>query len=514
MTDEPRPDSAEAQGSATVTDPVPEAPVEEKVEEKAEEPKKLHQDVEMRDIGPCKKYIKVTVDRADIDSSLHEKFSELVADANVAGFRPGKAPRKIVERRYRKEVGEQVKAEVLYKSLEQLADDHDIAPLSPPKLDPSKIELPEQGPFVYEFEVEVRPEFDLPDYKGLKLRRPVRTFTDEDIAVEERRLLAQHGQIVPKPEGNAQIGDYLITDLAIRDGDHVLSTYKELQILIEPRLVLKDALAEHFGDQVKGANAGDTRVVELTVSQAAADPALRGRKVQATFEVKEVKALRLPELTPEFLGTYGVQTPEQLHERIRVVLQRRLEYLQQRAAREQVLGQIAAASTWDLPEELVARQARQTLGRRVMEMRSNGISEEEIRGQLRILEQDALRTTVSALKEHFVLQKIAEVEKVNIDEDDITDEIDRIAYLNNESPRRIRARLEKEELMEALAAELIERKALDLVLANAEYEETPLGQDVLQAAAVSTVEEQVVPGKMHDPTAAPTEAASPQTPPG
>src|SRR5690349_1731849 len=113
MTDEPRTDQPATEDAATATAP-PEG------EEK--KPQKLHQNVEMRDVGPCKKHIKVTVERGDIDARLGEKFSELVADANVAGFRPGKAPRKIIERRFQKDVGHQVKTEVLLASLEQLAE--------------------------------------------------------------------------------------------------------------------------------------------------------------------------------------------------------------------------------------------------------------------------------------------------------------------------------------------------------------------------------------------------------
>ena len=92
-----------------------------------EEQKKLNQTVEIKDVGPCKKQIKVSIARDDIDERLDEKYSELIVDANVAGFRPGKAPRKLVERRFQKKVSDQVKTEMLLASLEQLAEDHDIA---------------------------------------------------------------------------------------------------------------------------------------------------------------------------------------------------------------------------------------------------------------------------------------------------------------------------------------------------------------------------------------------------
>jgi len=133
------------------------------------EPEKLVQSVEMQDIGPCKKHIKVTVDRKNVDELLDGKYKELMTDAQVPGFRPGKAPREIVIRKYHKDVTSQVKGQLLMASLEQLADENDVAPLSAPNIDYEKLDIPKEGPFVYEFDVEVRPQFDLPDYKGLKI---------------------------------------------------------------------------------------------------------------------------------------------------------------------------------------------------------------------------------------------------------------------------------------------------------------------------------------------------------
>ena len=470
--------------------------------------KKLTQTVDIRDVGPCKKHIKVTVAREDIDGRLGEKYSELVADANVAGFRPGKAPRKLVERRFQKEVGDQVKTEVLLASLEQLAEDHDVAPLSAPNIDPAQIELPQDGPFVYEFEVEVRPQFDLPNYKGLKLKRPVHTFTPQEVEEEEKRLLGPYSQVVPKPEGHVQNGDVVIADVTTRYGDHVLSTMKETQFRVQKQLAFKDGVAKKFGQQLAGAKAGDTRVVDISLSDAVADPALRGKTVKATFEIKDVKMLRYPELTHEFLHTFGVHTPEQLRELVGVVLERRLTNSQRQMARDQVIAQIAAAATWQLPEDLLRRQARKALQRRVMEMQADGISEEEINGRVRMLQHDILESTRLSLKEHFVLQKIAEVEKIDVDEDDLNDEIDRLAENMGETPRRIRARLEKEDMLDALAAEMIERKALDLILESAEYEDVPLNQEQ-RAPMVETSEAQAVPGELQQPDAPPQESETP-----
>jgi trigger factor len=489
MADETKTGSSETPETATAT------------AEGAEKPAKLSQAVEMKDIGPCKKHIKVTVERDAIDKRLDEKYSELVSDANVAGFRPGKAPRKIIEKRFHKDVVDQVKAEIMMQSLEQLGEENDVAPLSPPNIDPTKIDLPEQGPLVYEFEVEVRPTFDLPDYKGLNLKRPIHTFTEAEIEEQEHRIVAPHGQVVPKPEGDAKIGDYLVADVVFKDDDQTISELKETTLRVEKILAFNDGFIRNFADQVKGAKAGQTKTAEVNLLKSSARPELADKKVKAEVQVKEVKTVRLPELTHELMHEFGVHSPEQLRERIRVALDRRLEYQQRQSARQQVLQHIAAAASWDLPQDLLARQARAALGRRVMEMRAGGMSDEEIQGRLRVMQQDVLNSTALALKEHFVLQKIAETEKIDVSEDDINDEIERIAYENNESPRRIRARLEKEDLLESLAIELIERKVLDLIFESAQYEDEQIDNPVDNSYA--TVEAQIVPGQMTDITAPP-----------
>ena len=170
-------------------------------------------------------------------------------------------------------------------------------------------------------------------------------------------------------------------------------------------------------------------------------------------------------------------------------------------ARSQILDKLANKAEWQLPQDLLQRQARKTLARRVMEMREAGISEDEIKARQRLLERDVLSSTASALKEHFVLQKVAEQEKIEIEQYEIDQEIERIADQYGETPRRIRAQFEREDLLETLAAQLIERKALNLILESAHYEEVAIGKE----GGMATVEAQAVPGEMKDPTAAPPE---------
>ena len=357
MTDETRSEEQATEGATAVANPAEEpAAAASPPEEPA--PKKLRQDVDIEEVGPCKKHIKVSVNRDDINERMGEHFSKLVHESNVTGFRPGKAPRRLIEKRFHKEVSDQVKNEVLMASLEQLGTDNDIAPLTAPDIDPAKIEIPLNGPMVYEFAVEVRPSFELPPYRGLRLKRPVKTFTDEDVALARRNLLASRGQIVPKENGVAELGDILIAEITIRDGARVTSVVKEAAVQVEKQLAFKDALIKDFADKIKGVKAGDKRTFDVELSSSAAS-GMAGKVLQADFDVKDVKTIRLPELTPDFLQeNFNVATPGRLDEAIRVALERQLVHQQRRSARAQVISQIAEASKWELPPELLMRQAQ------------------------------------------------------------------------------------------------------------------------------------------------------------
>ncbi len=128
-------------------------------------------------------------------------------------------------------------------SLEQLADDQQISPLSPPELDPYAIAIPKEGPFIYEFDIEVRPEFDLPDYKGLKLRRPTHTFTAAEVEAEQKRLLEPYGQLVPKEPPVVAPNDYITADVVISFNGKEINKLSEVRVKVDKQLALSDGVA-------------------------------------------------------------------------------------------------------------------------------------------------------------------------------------------------------------------------------------------------------------------------------
>jgi trigger factor len=450
-----------------------------------EETKPLQLDVQVTSPSACERHVTVTISRADIERYLDDAFGEMMPTAAVPGFRIGRAPRKVVENRFRDEVTEQVKSALLLDSLEQISKEERFTAISEPDFDLEAVEVPKEGPMTFEFTIEVRPEFELPKWRGLKLNRLVRDFTDADINEQLDQMLARYGQLVPH-DGTASEGDYVSVSItSIANGRQVARENEEV-IRIRPTLSFRDARLDGFGKLMDGVKAGDRRTAEVTLTKDAPNADLRGQKVSLEFDVLEVKKLKLPELTDEFLQEIGnFESEEKLRDAIRMNLQRQLEYQQQRNSRTQISALLTKSADWELPPGLLQRQSARELERAVMELRRSGFSEAEIRARENQLRQNSAAATATALKEHFILERVAEEEKIDVDEGDYETEILLIAAQSGESPRRVRAQLEKRGLMDVLRNQIIERKVLELVQSEAKFKDEPYEPQKIETEAIS-----------------------------
>ncbi|MBI2825554.1 MAG: trigger factor [Planctomycetia bacterium] len=472
------------------------------VDESQETPQKLNLTVDIAQKSACQRHLTVTVAREDIDRYFDKSFSDLMGKAEVPGFRAGRAPRKLVESRFRKDIADQVKLSLLMDSMSQVSEDQKLSPISEPEFDPVAVKIPDEGPMTFEFDIEVRPEFDLPNWKGLSVERPVHEFTAEEIDQQLKDLLGRRGRLVPH-DGPAAAGDYVVVNLTFEHDGQSISSAKEETIRIRPVLSFRDGKVEGFEKLMKGVKANETREGKAKLTQDAPNEALRGKTIKAIFEVLEVKKLELPEVTPALLDELGGFTSEaELREAIKDSLARRLQYQQQRRARDQVLAALTVAAHWDLPPELLHRQSGRELQRSVLELQRSGFSDAEIRAHENELRQNSRAATARALKEHFVLERIAEEEKIEETAEDYDLEIALIAQQTGESPRRVRAQLEKRGMMDTLRNQIIERKAIDLILSHAKFNDVPYKPDTTDAEAVDqtvsgTEEEADIPEAKH-----------------
>ena len=440
-----------------------------------EEKQKLNLSVDIKETSACERHVTVTVPRDDIERYFDKQFDELVPKAEVPGFRVGKAPRMLVEKKFRKQLANQVKGSILMDSLSQVSDNQEFSAISEPDLDFEQVNTPDEGDLTYEFNIEVRPEFDLPKWKGLSLERPEREFTDSDIDGHIGKLSQQFSDLAPVDEA-VKADDYVVCNITSRFEEAVVNEQSEQLVQVAPTLSLADATLEGFDKLMIGAKSEDKKTATVEISEHADNEELRGKSVEMEFEVLDVKRVEGKDPS-EIAEQLGLESVDKLKELVRSSMEERLNYAQRETIRDQISKVLTESANWELPPDLLRRQSKRELDRAVMEMRSSGFSEQEIVGRENTLRKNILEKTETLLKEHFILERIAEEEKVEDEPGDYEIEIARIAAQQNDSPRRIRARLERQGQMDSLRNMIIERKVIDLITDSAKFKGTEYKTD-------------------------------------
>lgn len=447
-------------------------------------PEKLNMNVDVEVKSSCERHIKIEVSREDVDRYFDNEFKELLETASIPGFRPGKAPRKLVEKRFRNEAKERVKLSLIQDSLVQAEEDQKMTPISEPSFDIGSVIVPEEGPFVFEFDLEVRPVFDVPNWKGLKLEKPVRKFSSEDVDAAIKRIQTKYGSLVDK-DSPAETGDYIVSKLVFELDGKVLSQADSETIRIRPTLSFHDCSINDFDKLMAGVKPGDVRKTKLTLSEDSVDENLRGKEIDATFDVSAVKKLNLPEVDDEFIKALGgFEDMGDFRDMVLETLNRQLEYEQQQTARRQIASQLTVGANWELPPRLLESQADREFKRAIYELQASGFSTEQIVRQLNFLRQNSKTTTEQALKEHFILEAIAESEDVQVEDKDYEVEINLMAAQSGETPRRVRSQIEKEGSLDVLRNQIVERKVIKMIMDAAKFTEVPYVMEELDEEAV------------------------------
>ena len=425
--------------------------------------------LDVQEKSACERHVTVVVPRSDIERYYQKQFDTLLPRAEVPGFRVGRAPRQLVEKKFRKQVADQVKSSLLMDSLTQISDGEHFSAISEPDLDFEQVVVPDEGDLTYEFNIEVRPEFDLPKWKGLKLTRPEREFTDDDIQEEIARLAGRSSVLVPVEEP-VQMDDRIVCNLTSKLDGKVVSESEEVVIEVCEKLILSDATIDGFDKLVVGKKAEDTVSTKVTVSEFSENAESAGKEIELEIEILDVKRIEAMS-ADEFATSIGMDAAE-LKKLVSEGMVSRLEYRQRESVRDQICKTLTDSANWELPPDLLRRQSRRELERSIIELQSSGFSEDEIRERENRLRQDVMEKTRTLLQEHFILEKIAEDQDVQETEADFDLEFQRIATQQNDSPRRVRAKLERTGQIDSLRNMIIERKVIDLITEAATFKAT------------------------------------------
>lgn len=434
------------------------------------EESRLDLKVEVSSKGPCNRHVRVCVAEADIKKCRQQALMTISESASVPGFRPGHVPAELLSRRFRRELADQVRQQILMQSLEQLSEDKTLDPINEPDFDVESLDIPDSGDFEYEFDVEVRPEFELPNYRGLKLKREKVNNRDQRIDEMLEQFRDYRTRYESATDETIGLGSRIDAKFEFSSGGATFARLTQM-VLVRPVLRFQDGEITGFDKLVTGAKVGDSRETTVKISTEATDPKYRGETLSVKLTITDHEKVVPTPIDDALAESYGYASLEELREVAASTIDRRIDVEHRRSVRGQVIAQITDSAKWELPEKLLRRQFENALRRDLLELEQSGYSQEEILSRSYEIRQRAMENTSQALKEHFVLDKIATKENIEVGPVDIESEIAQMALGQGETPRRVRARLEKSGMIDNLSAQIRERMAIDLIVENATFEE-------------------------------------------
>ena len=429
--------------------------------------------------------LSVEVDEGEFEKDIDAAFRRIAKEVRLPGFRPGKAPRRILEAKLGKDVGrEEALREALPTYYYQAVKDHDVDVIAAPEIDITAGK--DEGPVTFDAVVEVRPSVLVPGYASLRVEIPRPEATDEEIDGQIERLRQQYGELnaVDRP---AIDGDHVtITINGSRDGEAIAGLQAD-DYLYE---VGSASIADELDENIRGAKVGDILNFDAQPQDPDEPP------VQFRVIVKDIKEKVLPEVTDEWANDVSeFETVDELKADIAERITRVRTIQAQMAVREKAVSALVDLVDEDVPEPLVNSEMQQRLQDFALRLQAQGMAPEqyfEATGQDQDAFVDELKElAVQGVKADLALRAVADAEEIEVEDADLDAEIENLATRVNEKPAKVRQQLERADQLSAVRSDIRKRKALDWLVEHVELVDeqgTPVEREALELADAQTDE--------------------------
>ena len=411
---------------------------------------------QLTDAAPCRKQLQVEVPQETVTAEFEEVYRQLKRVAHVPGFRVGNAPRDLLERHHGEKAREEVIRRLVSRSLDEaLTSQGPLDLVGRPQVTDVKMEP--QRPLTYTAQFDVAPQVPLGPYKGLRLNRPKVEISEENVQKTLLHLQQTHSELKPLLEERASAaGDFLLVDLVQKSPKQPAKKQPEVVIHLDlgkdPEGVVKNLV---------GMKPGENRASRLK----------DGTEVSVTL--KSIKVKETPALDDAFarsVGTY--ETLEKLKQAIREDLKRQAEAAQKQGLEEQALQRLTEEWEFDVPQTLVASQARRILKERAVELMNQGVPVEDVQQRAQILTDQAKVDALRQVKIFFLLRRVAAIENLTAAEEEVGRRIATLAQRLGMAEKDLRKDLEEKDLLEEIAWGIIRGKVLDFILKEADVQDS------------------------------------------
>ncbi|MBN1807233.1 MAG: trigger factor [Sedimentisphaerales bacterium] len=428
--------------------------------------------VTIEQAGPCKKKVSVEIPEEAIKTATDEQYENLRKEALLPGFRKGRAPRRLLEKRFGKETTEQIKLSLIAEASESAIKDNDLETLGEPDIDVEKVEMPSEGPLRFDFEIEVRPEFELPNLEGIAVTKTKIEITEEQIDREIERLQRWSGVWTPRKDGAIEPEDQVIADALMKvEGIEEEQKLDNIEVYVRQNGFVGPVPVEKLDELLAGTKAGETKQISTEVPKTYFREEYRGKKVDISIEIKDIKWLKPAELTEELFARLGVENEKELRERTQDTLHSRLESQVRTEMSEQIYEYLNDSTDFELPLDIVARQASSLLQRQYTSLMMRGLAKEQINEQIEQLQAGSEEQAKQQLKTFFIMDKVAEKLNISVSDEEINGHIAQLALQQRQRPEKMREEMERNGSLAQFTLEVRQNKCIEKMLETAQITE-------------------------------------------
>jgi len=412
--------------------------------------------VELEEISQCKRRIKFSVPIDEVEREFKASYEEVKDTAQIDGFRPGKAPRHVVEMRMGKALRESALSRIRRRALGQAVADHKLKPVGSPQFENMVYE--KGTPFTFEATVEVIPDIALPEYKGIKIEKKDPTPATEAEADAELDRLR---------EDYAALNE--VKDRPLRDGDFAVATYDEeadgQTEKFEKRLVeVADAsLLPGFAEKVRGMRLGEEREFDIQVPEEYSDKEAAGKVVHYRLHLDEIRAKTVPEADDDFAKRVGLESLEDLKRRIERVITERKERECEQEEISQIMTHLLKNTDFQVPQSILAEETRSRMRRRIDAAVRVGTPAERIREAREELLKNAANEAYAGLKLHIIILEIAKSEGIEVSDGEIEARLERLATARNMDKETLKKRYVEEDLLDDIRYDILEQRVVSFL---------------------------------------------------
>jgi len=419
--------------------------------------------VEVEDISAIEKKVKVEIPAEQVKDEFELAFNEVQKQAKIKGFRPGKAPRKMIELHFSDYIREKVLKKLLEETLGPALDRKQLKPVIQPSVELG--ELKQDAAFTYTLDVELKPQVDLKQYKSLELEQDVYEVTEKNIdhAVEDMR---ERNAIFtePKEQRPAKNGDLLVVDLKAEINREPVPNAggDNIQYALGQEVYIPG-----FAKELAGVGVGEKRTFKVKYPADAPRKELADKEVQYTVEVKSLKEKILPELNDEFAKEFGGhENLADLRKKVGEDLKAYLKRASRIKLERSLIDKLVELNLLEIPKGLVKRHAEELARTALIRMGVKDPSSDDI---VKLSEQFTARAE-KEVKGGFILEAVVEKEGIKLEPADEDARLKEMAETYQIDPGKLKDQFGADAL-KRLQAQWLEDKALDFLLSQSKIKE-------------------------------------------